>query len=170
MNNDGVLKLVRKYLKEITTSNKYYVKDEKYDFAICFKTEKYLTWLDKKYKRDYTYIAWCSYAQTQSLNKLVHTLIACAKVKSLKEKNMPLNVFIEEVFSWCSMCASLLAYGSTGEKYFTSRETYNLPESTKREVYDYMKSVLTEVKYGVGEDSEGCSYNSIHFNNILTEI
>ena len=170
MNNNGILELVRKHLKQITSSNNYYVKDEKYEFTICFKTEKYLTWLDKKYKRDYTCIAWCGYEQTQSLNELVHTLIVCAKVKPFKEKSMPLNVFIEEVFSWCSRCTSLLAYGTSGEEYFTSRERYNLPESIKREIYNYMKSVEKQVYIGVAEDSEGVSYNSIHFNNVLTEI
>ena len=170
MNRKDCIKLVKKHLKQITSSNNYRVEGEEYDISIRFKTKKYLTWLDKNHNRNYTYIAWCNYNHTQSLNELVHTLIACAKVKPFKEKGMPLNVFIKQVFSWCSMCTSLLAYGTSGEKYFTSRETYKLPESIKREIYNYMKSVKENVDVNVYKDSEGVTYNSIYFTNVLTAI
>lgn len=170
MNKKDCIKLVKKYLRQVTSSNNYCVEDEEYRISICFKTKKYLTWLDKDHNRDYTYIAWCNYNHTQSLNELIHTLIVCDKVKSLKEKNMPLNIFIKEVFSWCEMCCSLLAYDSTGEEYFTNRQTYKLPESTKREIYNYMKSVKENVDVNVYEDSEGVTYNSIYFTNVLTAI
>lgn len=87
-------------------------------------------------------------------------------VNNTKESNMPLHTFIKEVISFVSICSSMLAY-YTDEKYFTSRSIYDLPEFIKREIYNYMESVKKSVNTNIGTDSEGNTYNSITYNNVI---
>ena len=157
------LESLRIHLRAITKSKNYEVtKDEKYpDISLNFKTKKYLYPIDVEYGRDYTTLFHFSSYNKNEFKEALYTLVLCKELKALKEANMPLHEFIREVSSWVSMCISLLAYGSKGEQYFQSRRTYNLPENTKREIYNYVKSQVKGVNYGVYEDGEGCSYNSI---------
>ena len=75
---------------------------------------------------------------------------------------MPLHTFIEEVISWAGMCISLITYGYNMENKdsYISRNLYNLPCTVKKEIYNYMKKNITNIKYGVYTDGEGNSYNS----------
>jgi len=157
---------VKKHLKAITKSSNYFVKVDNYSFCICYKTQKYLLPIDKQYNRDYTVISKYTYFNKYEVNELIHSLILCEKLKNSKENNMPLHIFIKEVISFVSMCSSMLAY-YTDEKYFTSRELYDLPELTKRKIFMYMQAVKKQVNTGIGTDSEGNSYNSIIFENAI---
>ena len=161
-----VIANVKKQLKAITQSNSYFINTDNYSFTICFKTNKYLLPIDKQYNRDYTILDSYKYYNSHEVNELLHALIICKQLKAVKESNMPLHIFINEVLKFVGMCTSMLAY-YTDEKYFTNRELYNLPESTKKAIYNYMKSVKKQVNSCVGEDSEGNTYNSIVFENVI---
>ena len=157
---------VKKHLKAITKSNNYFVLADKYSISICYKTSKYLLPIDKQNNRNYTVLNRYTSYNKYEVNELIHSLILCEKLKSSKESNMPLHIFIKEVISFVSMCSSMLAY-YTDEKYFTSRELYDLPELTKRKIFMYMQAVEKCVNTNIGTDSEGNSYNSIVFDNVI---
>ena len=151
---------IKKYLKAITKSNNYFVLADNYNINICYKTSKYLLPIDKINNRNYTILNNNTSYNKYEVNELIHSLIICSKLKNIKESNMPLHIFIKEVISFSNMCKSMLAY-YTNEHYFKSRELYNLPEDTKRKIYNYVKSVIASINTNVGTDSEGNTYNSI---------
>lgn len=157
---------IKKHLKAITKSNNYFVLAGKYDVSICYKTEKYLLPIDKQKNHNYTVLNHYTSYNNHEINELIHSLIVCEKLKNSKESNMPLHIFIKEVISFVSMCSSMLAY-YTNEKYFTSRELYDLPELTKRKIYTYMQAVRKCVNTNVGTDSEGNTYNNVVYDNAI---
>ena len=148
-----ILASLKKHLKAITSSNHYLIRDNNSNFSLIYKSDYVGEYIIKNFS-------------LYEVNTVIHSLIVAKKFKHLKESNMSLSVFIEEVLSWVSMCSSMLAY-YTDEKYFTSRSTYNLPEFIKREIYNYMKSVKNKVNTNVGTDSEGNTYNNITYNNVI---
>lgn len=160
---------IKKHLKAITKSSNYFVSAERYHITICYKTSKYLLPIDKLNNRNYTILNNYTSYNRYEINELIHALILCANLKSEKESNMPLHTFIKEIISFVGMCKSMLAY-YTNETYFTSRELYNLPESTKRKVYNYIKSVISDINYNIGTDSEGNSYNSINLTDVVLDL
>ena len=163
------LESLKKHLKALTKSKNYFVElNDYHNISINFITKKYLKPIDIKENRNYTIIDHFASCNKHDYLTLLHSIIACSKVKNLRESNMPLNTFIEEVVSWVGMCESLIAYGYSLEKteYLTNRSPYNLPSNIKTEVFYYIKSVITGIKYGVGEDNEGNSYNSITIKEV----
>ena len=130
-----ILASLKKQLKAITSSNHYLIRDNNSNLSLIYKSDYVGEYLIKNFS-------------LYEVNTIIHSLIVAKKFKHLKESNMSLSIFIEEVLSWVSMCSSMLAY-YTDEKYFTSRSTYDLPELIKREIYNYMKSVKNKVNTNV---------------------
>ena len=65
--------------------------------------------------------------------------------------------YAEDMYNW--ECSDIIDNFS---------ETVNdILHTLKREIYNYMKSVKKSVKTNVGTDSEGNTYNSITYNNVI---
>ena len=87
---------LKKHLKAITSSNHYLIRDNNSNFSLIYKSD---------YVGEYSIKNFSLY----EVNTVIHSLIVAKKFKHLKESNMPLSIFIEEVLSWVSMCSSMLA-------------------------------------------------------------
>lgn len=93
-------------------------------------------------------------------NDMKHFLIVLAKFRKLT--TVCTKDYIDRMSYLFDRCISHLAYG-----YGFERSQYigkiNLPYDLKKLVFDYMKQSIKQIRYGVGDDNEGNSYNSIQF-------
>lgn len=153
---------LREHLRKITKSCNYNIVLEEHDIQLRYFTKKYLKPIDIQNGRNFTILSHFNISNRHDYLTLLHSLILCNYLKGMKEGNMPLHTFIEEVISWVGMCISLISYGYNveGKDSYISRNLYNLPCTVKKEIYNYMKENITNIKYGVYTDGEGNSYNS----------
>ena len=168
MSNEKV-NCLNKHLKDITTSTNYKVELSSYgNIELRFYTKKYLHPYAILHEQNYIIIEHFYNSNNHDYLELLHSLIVCNKVKQLRESNMPLHTFINEVIMWFGMCTSLIAYGYRLENsnYLINRSTYNLPVNTKQAIYEYAKTVINNIKYSVYTDGEGNSYNSIQYAEV----
>jgi hypothetical protein len=153
---------ITKLVKEITTSKNYEVISEGSSIEVIFKTTKYLYPIDIKNNRQHTILLHFYKGNQHDFTRACHALKLAKDLKGMKETSMPLHTFIREVHAFFDMSISLVCYGyGKDAKYFLERDTYNLPQDIKECIYNYTKSVISNIKYGVYTDNEGCSYNSV---------
>ena len=153
---------IAKLVKEITTSKNYEVILEGGSIEVIFKTTKYLYPIDIQNNRQHTVLLHFYKGNQHDFTRACHTLKLAKTLKSMKETSMPLHTFIREVHAFFDMSISLVTYGyGKNAKYFLERDTYNLPQGIKERIFDYTKSIISNIKHDVYTDDEGCSYNSV---------
>ena len=154
---------IKKLLKELTTSKNYEVIETSGgSIEVICRIKKELYPIDINNDRDYTILIHFYKGSEHDFNEACHVLKLAKELKGMKEFNMPLSQFIREVEKFFGMCTSLICYGyGMEDKYFNDRALYNLPRETKEAMYNYTKSIIKNIAYGVHTDNEGCTYNNM---------
>jgi hypothetical protein len=140
------MKELQKLLKEVTGSKNYYIENS-CGYRLYY-TGKDIPCGCVQYGKE-------QIAYVNTYNEMKHLLIILGKFR--KHTTISTKNYIESMGYLFGQIQSHLAYGYSfeGSRYIGE---INLPYSLKLDVYNYMKSLVSENGYA-GNDSEGNSYN-----------
>lgn len=144
-----------KLLKQITTS-KNYVIEESCGYRLYY-TGKNIPCGCKQSGRE-------QIAYDSDIIAFTQKLVCMAKFRKLT--TVSTKDYIKRMNYLFDQCISHIAYGYNFENSEYIGEI-DLPYDLKRNVFNYVKSIIISKQTGVYTDSEGCTYNSIQIASAL---